>query len=141
MGNESPGSRWMLALLATPLVIALIGTFWMWPTLPDLMSVHFTIARVPTTSVSTWIVVSALCSITGLTAILGMYWTRKPVAGDRLPFTGFLAWASMALLLCLEVVHIGVPNWQDVIGPGLWLLAPGVLGMAAAVALRRLETA
>ena len=104
--------------------------------LPNRITVHFDITRVPTTSLPISTFVTLMSTILILSTLACSY-----IAIQKGPFDlqkyqtvasygGFFSAISASLMVGAVVIHKGLTNWHHATGPGWWILLVVIAGFA-----------
>lgn len=114
-----------------------LGTFLtFYSELPNMVTVHFDITRVPTTSVSklTFGLLMSILLVLSATVCTLTAISKRSFSGNRyltiVSYAGFFSAISASLMVGSVIIHRGLSNWQDATGPGWWLLAVILIGFA-----------
>jgi drug/metabolite transporter (DMT)-like permease len=114
-----------------------VGTYLVfYSELPDMITVHFDITRVPTTSLAKPVFGLLMSSLLVLSAAActSVAISKKscPLGDYRtiVSYGGFLSAISACLMVGSVIIHRGLSNWQDATGPGWWLLVVVLAGFA-----------
>ena len=106
--------------------------------LPNRITVHFDITRVPTTSVSTPLFGVLMMTILVIAALacIKVALSKKPIVKMNYrsvaSYGGFFSMVSASLMVGAVEIHRDLDNWYDATGPGWWLLLVVFLGFAGA---------
>ena len=133
-----------LVIPLSTLLFGLLSAAMTQSNLPERITVHFDISRVPTTSLPT---TTFFCVMLGLLALgagacLSAALSPRPfglVDAERLASSGgFVSGISTMLLGGAIEIHCGLAYWQDAVGPGWWILSVVIAGFAGAFIARHL---
>jgi hypothetical protein len=129
----------------TAAILAGLGTYLLYYSdLPNRITVHFDITRVPTTSWSKPVFGMVMATILVLSAVActSIAISKRPFrVGDYqtiVAYGGFISAVVASLMVGAVIIHHGLSNWQDAIGPGWWLFAvilAGFVGRTGALYL------
>jgi hypothetical protein len=133
-----------LGILYPILALALgLGSFFgEYSELPGRITVHFDITRMPTTSLSTptfGVLMTTILVISVLACVFIAVKKKSPaskVNHEIASFGGFCSAVVASLMAGAVVIHQGLTNWRDAIGPGWWILLVVFAGFAGASATK-----
>ena len=106
--------------------------------LPNRITVHFDITRVPTTSLPTPIFGTLMTTILvmAVLACIKVATSRKSIVNINYRtvafYGGFFSMVTASLMAGAVEIHSGLGNWYDATGPGWWLLLVAFMGLAGA---------
>ena len=131
-------SQMILGIIYPLLTILIgVGTFLVfYSDLPNRITVHFDITRIPTTSLSKPVfgLLLSMVLILSTAACTSVAISKRSYhIGDYrtiVSYGGFLSAVAATLMAGAVIIHHGLSNWQDAIGPGWWILVVVLAGFA-----------
>lgn len=129
--------QFALGLIYPFLLIAFsVGFFAMaFAALPDNITVLFSTGRAPIVSVSTPIFVAGILSVlvaASVSCFLAAFNPFKMSPALTVLFAeygGFFVAVAAVLMVGAALIHEGLADWRDSVGPGWWILVPVVGGI------------